>query len=125
MESTQAVAVFAALAQETRLAVYRLLVEAGHGGMAAGRIGAELGLPSATLSFHLKELRSAGVVVSRRESRSVIYTASFDTMTALLAFLTDNCCRNEKGRSSGRGDSPASRRSPSGPPRRRTKRPLS
>ena len=105
MESTQAVAVFSALAQETRLAVYRLLVEAGHGGIAAGRIGAELGLRSATLSFHLKELRSAGVVVSRREGRSVIYSASFDTMAALLAFLTENCCRNEK----------ASRRSLSGP----------
>ena len=106
MESTQAVAVFAALAQETRLAVYRLLVEAGHGGMAAGRIGAELGLPSATLSFHLKELRSAGVVVSRREGRSIIYSASFDTMAALLVFLTENCCRNERP---SRG-SPSSRR---------------
>ena len=82
----------AALAQETRLDIYRLLVQAGEDGLAAGKIGEELGLPSATLAFHLKELKHAGLVTFTREGRSLIYAAIYPTMNALLAFLTENCC---------------------------------
>lgn len=83
---------FGALAQETRLGIYRLLVAAGPAGMAAGAIAGELKLPPATLSFHLKELSLAGLVRSRQEGRFVIYAANFDTMTGLVSFLTENCC---------------------------------
>ncbi len=92
MEKSAALAALAALAQETRLDIYRLLVQAGQDGMAAGRIGEELGLPSATLAFHLKELKHAGLVTFTREGRSLIYAAIYPTMNALLAFLTENCC---------------------------------
>lgn len=85
----------AALAQESRLDVFRLLVQAGEDGMAAGLIGERLGLPSATLSFHLNHLRHAGLVTFRREGRSLIYQAEYDTMNALLAFLTENCCQGD------------------------------
>lgn len=92
MEKTNALAALAALAQETRLDVYRLLVQAGPEGMAAGQIGERLGLASPTLSFHLNHLRHAGLVTFRRESRSLIYAAEYSTMNALLAYLTENCC---------------------------------
>ena len=92
MENEDALAALSALAQETRLAIFRLLVEAGAEGRAVGSIGEALGLPSATLSFHLKELKNAGLVAVRRESRSLIYSASFATMNDLIAFLTRNCC---------------------------------
>lgn len=92
MEMTQVVDALAALAQATRLKVYRLLVEAGPAGLAAGRIGEELDLPPATLSFHLAHLARAGLARSRQEGRFVIYTADFQHMTALVAYLTDNCC---------------------------------
>jgi DNA-binding transcriptional ArsR family regulator len=92
MEKTEALAALAALAQETRLDIYRLLVQAGQDGMPAGKIGEELGLPSATLAFHLKELKYAGLVTFTREGRSLIYAAVYPTMNALLAFLTENCC---------------------------------
>lgn len=92
MEKQNAIGALAALAQETRLDVFRRLVEAGPEGLPAGEIGAELGLPSATLSFHLKELRSADVVASRRDGRSIIYRANFDTMRELVDYLTENCC---------------------------------
>lgn len=85
-------AALGALAQETRLDIFRLLVEQGPGGMAAGDIGERLGQPSPTLSFHLNQLRFAGLVTSRRESRSIIYCANFRAMNDLLAYLTDNCC---------------------------------
>ena len=84
----------AALAQETRLDIFRLLVRAGANGLAAGDIGESLGVPSATLSFHLKELKIAGVVRCRRESRSLIYSPNFDAMQELLDFLTANCCQD-------------------------------
>jgi DNA-binding transcriptional ArsR family regulator len=92
MESKQAVGALAALAQESRLAAYRLLVQAGPGGLAASRIAEALGMPPSSLSFHLKELSNANLIVPRHEGRFVIYAAQFDTMNALLGFLTKNCC---------------------------------
>ena len=92
MEKSNAIAALAALAQDTRLDVFRLLVQAGPDGLAAGRIGDVLGLPSATLSFHLNQLRQAGMVSFRREGRSLIYAAEYATMNALLSYLTENCC---------------------------------
>ena len=95
MERSNALAALAALAQGTRLDIFRLLVQAGAGGMAAGQIGDRLGLPSATLSFHLSQLRHAGLVTFRRESRSLIYAAEYATMNSLLAYLTENCCQGD------------------------------
>jgi len=95
MEKVEAVAALAALAQETRLDVFRLLVQTGPDGMPAGRIGERLGLPSATLSFHLNHLRHAGLVTFRRESRSLIYMAAYPAMNDLLAYLTANCCQGD------------------------------
>ena len=93
MEIKSAVAALAALAQETRLAVFRLLIEAGPEGLAAGSIAEALELAGATLSFHLKELSRAGLVQSRQEGRFIYYTVDFDQMAALMSFLTRNCCR--------------------------------
>ena len=81
-----------ALAQETRLKVYRLLVEAGPDGLPAGRIGEELALPAPTLSFHLAQLARAGLAQSRQDGRFVIYNADFQNMNALVGYLTENCC---------------------------------
>lgn len=92
MESKRAVKALAALAQVSRLAIYRLLVSRGPEGMAAGAIGERLQIPPATLSFHLKELDHAGLVTPRQAGRFVIYAANFDEMEALLGFLTENCC---------------------------------
>lgn len=93
MDTKTAVSALAALAQETRLAVFRLLVEAGPRGIAAGRIAEKLEVAAATLSFHLKELNRAGLVSSRQESRFIYYAADFERMAALMTFLTHNCCR--------------------------------
>src|ERR1700760_4877744 len=93
MEKADAIAALGALAQESRLDVFRLLVQAGGQGMAAGKIGERLGLPSATLAFHLKELKHAGLVTFAREGRSLIYAAKYPTMNALLGYLTENCCQ--------------------------------
>ncbi len=98
MEKQDALAALAALAHETRLDVFRLLVRAGRRGLAAGAIADALDVPAATLSFHLKELKNAGVVDCRRQGRSLIYGPSFPTMSALLAFLTRNCCEGVAGR---------------------------
>lgn len=87
-----AVLALGALAQETRLSIFRLLVRTGAGGMAAGSIGEALELPPATLSFHLAGLARAGLVRSRQEGRYVIYSADFDGMGHLLAYLTEDCC---------------------------------
>jgi ArsR family transcriptional regulator, arsenate/arsenite/antimonite-responsive transcriptional repressor len=95
MEKTHAIAALGALAQESRLDIFRLLVQAGGEGMPAGQIGDRLGLPSATLSFHLNQLRQAGLVTFRREGRSLIYAAEYGAMNALLAYLTENCCRGD------------------------------
>jgi ArsR family transcriptional regulator, arsenate/arsenite/antimonite-responsive transcriptional repressor len=92
MEMTQAVDTLSALAQETRLGIFRLLVEAGAEGMAAGRIGEKMELPPATLSFHLAHLARAGLARSRQDGRFVIYSADFQTMNALVGYLTENCC---------------------------------
>ena len=83
----------AALAQETRLAVYRLLVEAGPEGVSAGRIGERLEVPGATLSFHLKELARARLISSRQERQFIYYSADFERMAELMTFLTQNCCQ--------------------------------
>lgn len=82
----------AALAQENRLDAYRLLVQAGPNGVAAGEIAAALGLPPNTLSFHFDRLRQAGLVTVRRNGRQMIYAARYETMNALIGFLTENCC---------------------------------
>jgi DNA-binding transcriptional ArsR family regulator len=95
MEKTVAIAALAALAQETRLDVFRLLVEAGTEGMPAGQISERLGLASATLSFHLNHLRHAGLITFRREGRSLIYAAAYSAMNDLLAYLTENCCQGD------------------------------
>jgi ArsR family transcriptional regulator len=95
MDKTQALAALSALAQETRLDIFRLLVEAGTDGVPAGVIGEKLGLPSATLSFHLAQLKHAHLVKFRRESRSLIYTAEYPVMSSLLAYLTENCCQGD------------------------------
>jgi DNA-binding transcriptional ArsR family regulator len=92
MERSNVVAALAALAQDNRLDVFRLLVQAGPEGMPAGAVAAALKLAPNTLTFHFDRLRAAGLVTVRREGRSMIYAAQFDTMNALLGFLTENCC---------------------------------
>lgn len=93
MKQKDALIALAALAQDTRLAVFRFLVTAGPEGVAAGDIAHAVKVPAPTLSFHLKELEQANLVASRRESRSIIYCANYDRMRALLAFLMEDCCR--------------------------------
>jgi DNA-binding transcriptional ArsR family regulator len=92
METTQAIEALGALAHESRLAIFRLLVQAGPGGLAAGAIGEKLELPPATLSFHLAHVARSGLASSRQDGRFVIYSADFRNMNGLVAFLTDNCC---------------------------------
>jgi ArsR family transcriptional regulator, arsenate/arsenite/antimonite-responsive transcriptional repressor len=93
MEKSNVVAALAALAQDNRLDVYRLLVQAGPDGLPAGQVAAALKLAPNTLTFHFDRLRGAGLVSVRRDGRSMIYAARFGTMTALLAYLTENCCK--------------------------------
>lgn len=92
MKTTTAVSALSALAQEHRLEVFRLLVQAGMQGLPAGKVAERLKLASPTLSFHLAQLRHAGLVHVRRDGRSLIYAANYDGMTALMEFLTENCC---------------------------------
>src|SRR6202142_4154095 len=92
MKKSIVIGALGALAQETRLDIFRLLVQKGPEGLPAGEIGTRLGQPSPTMSFHLNQLRFAGLVSSRRESRSIIYSANFKAMTELLGYLTENCC---------------------------------
>ena len=87
-----AIKALAALAQETRLTIFRLLVQTGESGLPAGQLAKQLDIPNATLSFHLKELVSAELVVARHEGRFIYYSANFATMNSLLDFLTENCC---------------------------------
>lgn len=92
MKDATAVAVLSALAQETRLSVFRLLVEQGPAGLPAGQIAERLELAPATLSFHLKELTASGLTLSRQDGRFVIYSANYEAMDELMSFLTRNCC---------------------------------
>lgn len=92
MKTKSVVTALSALAQETRLAIFRLLVSAGTKGMTPGKIAERLDLPAATLSFHLKELSYSGLIVSRQESRFIHYSADYKVMNKLIAFLTENCC---------------------------------
>jgi ArsR family transcriptional regulator, arsenate/arsenite/antimonite-responsive transcriptional repressor len=93
MEIKQAIEALGALAQETRLSVFRLLVTAGPEGLPAGDIAERLGAPASTLSFHLAYLARAGLILSRRESRSIIYSANFQGMRGLADFLMEDCCQ--------------------------------
>jgi ArsR family transcriptional regulator, arsenate/arsenite/antimonite-responsive transcriptional repressor len=113
MEKSIAVAALAALAQDNRLDVFRLLVQAGPDGMTAGAIAEALDLPPNTLTFHFDRLRMAGLATVRREGRSMIYAAQFETMNALLGFLTENCC----------GGAPCAPAAECKPTRKRTKVP--
>ena len=92
MESSAAVEALAALAQDSRLAVYRLLVQAGPEGLAATEIAERIGIPPNTLSFHLKALSHADLVLARQQGRFIYYSANYPQMDALLGFLTENCC---------------------------------
>lgn len=95
METKSALAALAALAQESRLAIFRALVAAGPVGLAAGKIAELTAIPPSSLSFHLKELVHADLASWRQDGRFVIYTANFSTMLGLVGFLTDNCCGGE------------------------------
>ncbi|MCD6060366.1 MAG: helix-turn-helix transcriptional regulator [Moraxellaceae bacterium] len=92
MKNSDALAALSALANEYRLAIFRLLVQQGPEGLAVGRIAERTGLPNATLSFHLRELSAAGLLDARKEGRFIFYNANFDTMNAVIGFLTENCC---------------------------------
>jgi ArsR family transcriptional regulator len=96
MKNADAVSALAALAQENRLDVFRLLVQAGPEGLPAGKVADTLGLAPNTLTFHFDRLRSAGLVAVRREGRSMIYAARFEVMNGLVGFLTENCCGGAK-----------------------------
>ncbi len=93
MNATDAIRALSALAQEYRLAAFRLLVQAGPEGTPAGVIADRLGVPASSMSFHLAQLAHAGLVTQRRRSRSIIYTADYDAMNDLLGYLTENCCQ--------------------------------
>ena len=92
METKQIIVALGALAQETRLAIFRLLVETGPEGLPVGAIAEKLSLANATLSFHLKELTNAGLTVATPNGRSIIYAANFDTMNGVVGYLSENCC---------------------------------
>jgi DNA-binding transcriptional ArsR family regulator len=93
MEKKTALAALAGLAQESRLDVFRLLVEHGPEGVPAGVIAQRLGMANATLSFHLKELSHAGLIAGRQAGRFIYYSAKFSTVNALVDYLTENCCK--------------------------------
>jgi DNA-binding transcriptional ArsR family regulator len=92
MKTSQAVVALEALAQDSRLGIFRLLVEAGGEGLPAGQIARRMSLPAATLSFHLSQLKHAGLIACLRQGTSLIYSADFEAMNALVGFLTENCC---------------------------------
>jgi ArsR family transcriptional regulator len=92
MQSTKAIELLSALAQEHRLALFRLLVQAGGDGMAAGQVADALSIPNSSLSFHLAHLMRAGLIKQRRDGRSLIYSANYAAMNALVGYLMENCC---------------------------------
>ena len=92
MQTAEVIEALGALAQEHRLAVFRKLVQAGESGMPAGAIANALGIPNSSLSFHLSQLRGAGLIEQERQHRTLIYRANYPAMTALLGYLTENCC---------------------------------
>jgi ArsR family transcriptional regulator len=94
MKTSEVIEALSALAHEHRLAVYRLLVERGPEGLAAGAIGERVGLVPSSLTFHLQNLQRAGLITQRRESRQLIYSADFTAMNGLVGYLTENCCGN-------------------------------
>ncbi len=96
MDTKSAVTLLSSIAQEARLDIFRLLVQAGASGLSAGVIGERLSIPNSTLSFHLKELSNAGLIHSRQESRFIYYSANYDAMNTLLDYLTQNCCAGEQ-----------------------------
>ncbi|WP_028748492.1 ArsR/SmtB family transcription factor [Rhizobium mesoamericanum] len=107
MDERQALMSFAALSQETRLAVVRTLVVAGPGGMAAGAIAEKMGVSPSNISFHLKELERSGLIAQRRESRSIVYSADYDALSGLVTFLMHDCCAGHPrvlGITQGEGD---------------------
>jgi ArsR family transcriptional regulator, arsenate/arsenite/antimonite-responsive transcriptional repressor len=95
MDIKEALAAFDTLSQETRLRVFRLLVEYGYAGAPAGTLSTSLHIPHNTLSFHLSHMNHAGLVVSRREGRSIIYRANFDFFSGLIRYMIEDCCRDE------------------------------
>lgn len=95
MDIQQAITLFDALSQETRLEAFRLLVKAGPDGLAAGIISTSLGTPHNTMSFHLNHLSNAGIISSRKNGRSIIYTANFDVTRDLISFMVKDCCSDE------------------------------
>lgn len=98
METKDAVEALSALAQESRLDIFRLLVRKGPQGLSPGELSEAMEIPPATMSFHLKELSRAGLLTSRREGRSIIYSADFDGMRTLIDFLLENCCSESLGK---------------------------
>jgi ArsR family transcriptional regulator len=97
MKQSTALTALSALAQETRLDIFRLLVRAGAAGLSAGSIAARLDVAAPTLSFHLSQLKQARLLTCRRESRQLFYAANYDAMTGLIAYLTENCCKGVSG----------------------------
>lgn len=110
MKMKAAVQGLAALAQETRLSIYRELVQQGSSGLAAGALAERLGVANATLSFHLKELATAGLILPHQNGRFIYYAANYEAMTALLEYLTANCCAGEPCSATSRTTSPTRRR---------------
>jgi len=110
MDSSKIVNALSALAQEHRLALFRLLVQAGTQGMAAGSIADALGLPNSSLSFHLAHLNRAGLIEQRRDGRSLIYTANYPAMNELVGYLMENCCGGAECSTSARDAEPAQER---------------
>ena len=96
MDNKSTVTLLSSIANEARLAIFRLLVQAGTNGLAAGKISEQLTIPNSTLSFHLKELSHAGLVHANQESRFIYYSANYDAMNQLVAYLTENCCAGEQ-----------------------------
>jgi DNA-binding transcriptional ArsR family regulator len=95
LKTNDAIKSLAALSQETRLGIYRLLVQQGPEGLSVGAIAEKMNVNGATLSFHLKELANADMITARQEGRFVFYTANYDTMNSLMAYLTENCCQGQ------------------------------